>query len=263
MNLDLSYRLVSLILIKRKDGSSRSYDPLKAVNNTFIEINGLRHQCYEKYAKITDDVLARCADQDGWLSSDGVNALVILINKYYGDFNDTSRNIFFDSFCYDLFESKNHHLVPFLEDMNKSTSVMHFPINIAFKHWVYSFISVQHETIFFMDSIASSIDSFDSSVKKRMVQFTDTNITHSGIAFKPVYRASPKQSDGVSCGVFTILNMLKVSKAVHDGQLDSFLADQSWGQKQFTVREKEDIRSNFVDIIRGTKCVDVLFKYIN
>ena len=260
MNLDLSYRLVSLILIKRKDGSSRSYDPLKAVNNTFLEINGLRHQWSVLYARVTDDVLARCADQDGWLSSDGVNALVILINKYYGEFDDTARNIFFDSFCYDLFETKKHRLDPFLEDMNKSTSVMHFPINIGSFHWVYSFISVEHETIFFMDSIASSID---SSVRKRMVQFTDTNITHSGIVFKPEYKASPKQNDGVSCGVFTILNMLKVSKAVHEGQLEIFLADQSWGKKQFTVRDKVEIRSNFVDIIRGTKSVDVLFKYIN
>ena len=263
MNLNLSHRLVSLILIKRKDGSSRSYDPLKAVNNTFFEIQGLRHQWSVLYARITDDVLARCADQDGWLSSEGVNALVILINKYYGEFDDTSRNMFFDSYCYDLFESKKHRLHPFLEDMNKSTSVMHFPINIRFIHWVYSFISVEHETIFFMDSIAPSIDSFNSSVREKMVQFAGTNITHSGIVFKRKYLASPKQNDGVSCGVFTILNLLKVSKAVHEGQLDSFLADQSWGRKQITVRDKKEIRSNFVDIIRGTKTVDVLFKYLN
>ena len=59
------------------------------------------------------------------------------------------------------------------------------------------------------------------------------------------------------------MNLLKVSKAVHEGQLDSFLADQSWGKKQITRRDKADIRSNFVDIIRGTKSVDVLFKYLN
>ena len=208
-------------------------------------------------------MLARCADEDGWLCSNGVNALVILINKYFGEYDDTSRNIFFDTYCYDLFEAKKHRLHPFLEDMNKSTSVMHFPINIENHHWVYSFISVEHETIFFMDSIAPSIDSFNSSVREKMVQFAGTNITHSGIVFKRKYLASPKQNDGVSCGVFTILNLLKVSKAVHEGQLDSFLADQSWGRKQRTVRDKKEIRSNFVDIIRGTKSVDVLFKYLN
>jgi hypothetical protein len=262
INLDVSHRLVSLILIKRKDGSSRSDDPLKAINNTFLEIQGLRHQWSALYARITDDVLARCADQNGWLTSDPLNALVIIINKYFGEFNDQSRNIFFDTFCYDLFESKKHRLDPFLEDMNKSTTVMHFPINIRFIHWVYSFISVEHETIFLMDSIAPSIDSIDSSVKTRMIKFADTNITGSSIVFKPVYLASPKQNDGVSCGVFTILNILKVSKAVHDGQFESFLADQSWGKKYFTVSEKVEIRSNFVDIIRGTKSVDVLFKYL-
>jgi len=263
INLDVSHRLVSLILIKRKDGSSRSDDPLKAINNTFLEIQGLRHQCYEKYARITDDVLARCADQNGWLTSDLVNALVIIINKYYGEFNDQSRNMFFGTYCYEQFESKKHRLDPFLEDMNKSTTVMHFPINIRFIHWVYSFISVEHETIFLTDSIAPSIESFDSSVKNRMIKFADTNITGSSIVFKPVYLASPKQNDGVSCGVFTILNILKVSKAVHDGQFESFLVDQSWGKKHFNVIEKVEIRSNFVDIIRGTKSVDVLFKYLN
>ena len=263
INLDVSHRLVSLILIKRKDGSSRSNDPLTPIINTFLEIQGLRHQCYEMYARITDDVLARCADQNGWLTSDSVNALVIIINKYYGEFNDQSRNMFFDTYCYEQFESKKHRLDPFLEDMNKSTTVMHFPINIRFIHWVYSFISVEHETIFLMDSIAPSIDSIDSSVKTRMIKFADTNITGSSIVFKPVYLASPKQNDGVSCGVFTILNILKVSKAVHDGQLESFLADQSWGKKHFPVSEKVEIRSNFVDIIRGTKSVDVLFKYLN
>jgi hypothetical protein len=40
------------------------------------------------------------------------------------------------------------------------------------------------------------------------------------------------------------------------------LADQSWGKKHFTVSEKVEIRSNFVDIIRSTKSVDVLFKYL-
>jgi Ulp1 family protease len=96
-----------------------------------------------------------------------------------------------------------------------------------------------------------------------MVQFAGTNITHSGIVFKRKYLASPEQNDGVSCGVFTILNLLKVSKAVHEGQLDCFLVDQSWGRKQITVRDKKEIRSNIVDIIRGTKTVDVLFKYLN
>ena len=263
MNLSVSHRLVSLILIKRKDGSSRSDNPLKAASHTFLEFKGLRHQWTVLTATVTDDVLARCANEDGWLSSEGLNALVILINKSFGEYDDTSRNIFFDTYCYDLFEAKKHRLHPFLEDMNKSTSVMHFPINIENHHWVYSFISVEHETIFFMDSIAPSIDSFNSSVREKMVQFADTNITHSGIVFKRKYIASPKQNDGVSCGVFTILNLLKVSKAVHEGQLDSFLADQSWGKKQITRRDKADIRSNFVDIIRGTKSVDVLFKYLN
>ena len=263
MNLSVSHRLVSLILIKRKDGSSRSDNPLKAASHTFLEFKGLRHQWTVLTATVTDDVLARCANEDGWLSSEGLNALVILINKSFGEYDDTSRNIFFDTYCYDLFEAKKHRLHPFLEDMNKSTSVMHFPINIECKHWVYSFISVDHGTIFFMDSIAPSIDSFNSSVREKMVQFADTNITHSGIVFKRKYLASPEQNDGVSCGVFTILNLLKVSKAVHEGQLDSFLADQSWGKKQITRRDKADIRSNFVDIIRGTKSVDVLFKYLN
>jgi hypothetical protein len=129
-------------------------------------------------------------------------------------------------------------------------------------HWVYSFISVEHETIFLMDSIAASIDSFNASVQTRMVEFANTIITHSSNVFKPVYHTSPPQCDGVSCGVFTILNILKVSKAVHDGELESFLADQEWGKKHFSNSKKVEIRSNFVDIIRGTKSVDVLFKYL-
>ena len=194
MNLNFSHRLVSLILIKRKDGSSRFENPLTVVNNTFVinELKGLRHQWTDSTTTVTDDVLARCADEDGWLCSNGVNALVILINKYFGEYDDTSRNIFFDTYCYDLFEAKKHRLHPFLEDMNKSTSVMHFPINIENHHWVYSFISVEHETIFFMDSIAPSIDSFKSSVREKMVQFAGTNITHSGIVFKRKYLASPE-----------------------------------------------------------------------
>jgi Ulp1 family protease len=114
-----------------------------------------------------------------------------------------------------------------------------------------------------MDSIAASIDSFNASVQTRMVEFANTIITHSSNVFKPVYHTSPPQCDGVSCGVFTILNILKVSKAVHDGELESFLADQEWGKKHFSNSKKAEIRSNFVDIIRGTKTVDVLFKFLN
>ena len=139
---------------------------------------------------------------------------------------------------------------------------MHFPINIDNHHWMYAFISVEHEAIFFMDSIASLIN---TSVKKRIVQFANTIITRPNIAFKPVYCASPFQGvgDGVSCGVITIFNILKVSKAEHDGELDCLLTDQKWGKKLFTTSEKVDIRANLVDIIRGTKTVDVLFKFLN
>ena len=262
INVDFSHRLVSLILIKRKDCSSRYDHPLEIVSNSFLEIQGLQHQCYAKYVRISDERLASCADLNEWLTSDSMNALVIIINKYYGEFNDQTRNIFFDTFCFVSFESKKQHLEPFLADMNKLTSVMHFPINIDNVHWVYSFISVEHETIFFMDSIARSIDSFNPSVQKRMVEFANKIITHSSNVFKPVYHTSPPQCDGVSCGVFTILNILKVSKAVHDGELESFLADQEWGKKHFSNSKKAEIRSNFVDIIRGTKSVDVLFKYL-
>ncbi len=264
IKLDASYRLVSLILIKRGDSSSRFDDPLTLVNNTYgFEIQGFQHQCYAKYAQINERVLASCADRNKWLTSDSMNALVIKINQYFGEFNDQTRNIFFDTYCFVDFESKKQHLEPFLADMNKLTSVMHFPINIDNVHWVYSFISVEHETIFLMDSIAPSIDSFNSSVQTRMVEFANTIITHSSNVFKPVYHTSPPQCDGVSCGVFTILNILKVSKAVHDGELETFLADQEWGKKHFSDSVKAEIRSNFVDIMRSTKTVDVLFKYLN
>jgi hypothetical protein len=50
---------------------------------------------------------------------------------------------------------------------------------------------------------------------------------------------------------------------VHDGELETFLADQEWGKKHFSNSVKAEIRSNFVDIMRSTKTVDVLFKYLN
>lgn len=252
-----SYRLVSLILIKKELSDNRWADPFLLSDDSLFTIPECRHQCFCFGARITAQCLNTCSDQAGWLTSEVINALVIMIDVYYGD-NDRNGNILFDSYCFDMFD-KNSTLTPFSDEMNNTTTVMHFPVNIKNNHWVYSFISVEKETIFFMDSLVSSIT---DSVEKRMVDFANTTLTKSSISWKTAFLRSPYQDDSSSCGVFTILNILRVVKAVHERQIDSVIMDPSWGEKLFTTSEKVVIRSKIVNIIHRKQTVDVLFPYL-
>ena len=105
-------------------------------------------------------------------------------------------------------------------------AVVHIPINYAENlHWVYAFLHIATKTVYLMDSsvkntknnnfIETNFHAFLEADFNRRGHHQRSNRSKSFLKWEFKVIASPPQGDSYNCGIYTIMNMVRVCELVN------------------------------------------------
>ena len=160
-------------------------------------------------------------------------------------------------------------------DINDQTSntFVHIPVNYPCNiHWIYILLHVQKHTIYYVDSLSST--STGEFVAKKLNTFFETehNLKQSSVvtgssASKPRRKGfvnwdikqiqCPKQPDSDSCGIFTIMNMIRTSLKSQKNKYFTTMSDFSP-----TLENLHKVRQIMYRIMFESASLETLLNYV-
>jgi len=256
-----------------------------------LEKEGIKHKVLTPknfliYAnnEITSNSVADMRDK-GWLDGPVLN---VLIHKAMRSFNSTSirtkryNHIFMNDSVFLVLKESGR--TPFIKEWSEEfykdgksffddNNVVHILINHESMHWIYGVISMKFRTIMLLDSM---------DYKKRTCKMQDPRDEleqvlrdyigleledhHPNTSLNWNVRAKvncPKQNDNDSCGVYLILNALRVMRILEytDSTTHVTEKDVEWST---VFRKKEDIepiRNSMAAVVIGKEDIKNLIPY--
>ncbi|MDH4460860.1 MAG: Ulp1 family isopeptidase [Flectobacillus sp.] len=157
-------------------------------------------------------------------------------------------------------------------------AVVHIPINYPENyHWIYAFLHITTRTVYLMDSVAKStknnifiqsiFDAFleaDFNRRKHRQQQQErpnerSNRSKSFLQWEFKVIPSPAQGDGYNCGIFTIMNMVRVCQLLNRNEYPT-KAKSNATVPPFVL---ENLRHMISQILFQNKPVTELLDYVN
>jgi len=232
-----------------------------------------------------DILMNRLVKAKGWLTSNLIEIFCIKSLKYFNNSNNILSSYLFeklfleDSYNYETVKKYNSECYKNGQSLFDEKNILHIPINYPTNsHWQYCYVLMGKKCIVLADSLNNEGGNGDKITKiilrylKDEFEANNPKMTvFDNQKWSCFYEHStPHQVDGYNCGVFLILNMLRVLQYVHCGK--KFIKSQSpnsrtrllgseW-KRTFSEEEKIELRLTMFEIIRNDSDVRALLPFI-
>ena len=188
---------------------------------------------YDTYG-LREKVILLSADR--WLSKPILNSIFGLVSSVLNDVvkeKGIRHTVLSTLFFHELMRnprSSEDRLLMFAPDFDihdtSVNAVVHIPINYAENlHWVYAFLHIATKTVYLMDSggkntknndfIETNFHAFLEADFNRRGHHQRSNRSKSFLKWEFKVIASPPQGDSYNCGIYTIINMVRVCELVN------------------------------------------------
>mmetsp|Transcript_12398 Transcript_12398/g.17035 ORF Transcript_12398/g.17035 Transcript_12398/m.17035 type:complete len:239 (-) Transcript_12398:486-1202(-) len=214
---------------------------------------------------------------DYWLDDSIINVFLKKALFYFRE----DRAVLMDSHFYNIFYDDSHqeeNVVPNYDKVKAWTSkqykddkslfdedvVLHIPCNYpAGSHWIHTYINMKYKTINIIDP--KHTEEYEKHLGQVLLIYlqmehlqklgTELNVEEWTIKRN---LATPKQTDGHSCGVFLILNAIRIFEKQHELTLtDTY----SW-DALLTTATLKNVRRLLKEIIVGNKYFVDILEYV-
>jgi hypothetical protein len=231
----------------------------------------------------TDILMNHLVKTNGWLSSSLVEIFFEKALKHYHSSSNILSMVCFESlfndetFKYDAV--KRFFKKEYSEDKSKTLfdvgNVLHIPINYPHNvHWLYCYVVMRSKCIVLVDSMNNSYGN-GKKITGIILQFLEEEYeSNIGTGFKrqewtcSYNQVTPVQDDGCSCGLFVILNAMRVLKKI---KMDKPLAipsiskqtvlGPSW-ERNFSAEDKRQLRMLMFAIIQNDGDIRTLLPFL-
>ena len=162
-------------------------------------------------------------------------------------------------------------------DINDSSlnKIIHIPVNYPKRvHWMYILLHMPKKTIYYMDSIPSTMNGEFVANKLNVFLQSEFNTRQSclgsecqqqpksrrnGFVAWPIQHIpSPKQHDGDNCGVFTIMNMVRTTLKINENKYFTSAYNNKLTHENLTT-----VREIVKGIMFEAAPIDNLLKFVN
>ena len=226
----------------------------------------------------TDDLIERLLNPKGWLNSTLVEVFVAKTFEYFYDCRNIESSYLLDKYTLTGYKGCTSFFKKYRADGKSifdSGNVLHLTVNYPKNmHWLYCYVVFSQKVIILVDSMNNgSGDNITNIVLNFLEEEYNTNHSVNGCLFDRkewmrVYdQHTPCQEDDVGCGLFLILNVMRVAKKITAAKelvkktSCNGLVGPSW-KRNFSHMEKFKIRQLMCSIIREDFDISTLLPYI-
>ena len=231
----------------------------------------------------TDVLMNHLVKTNGWLNSSLIEIFFEKALKYYHSSSNILSMVCFESlfndetFKYDAV--KRFFKKEYSADKSKTLfdvgNVLHIPINYPHNaHWLYCYVVMSSKCIVLVDSMNNS-SGHGKKITDIILQFLEKEYeSNIGPCFQSkewtcsYNQMTPEQHDGCSCGLFVILNAMRVLKKI---KMDKPLAipsiskqtvlGPSW-ERNFSTEDKRELRMLMFAIIQNDGDIRTLLPFL-
>ena len=217
----------------------------------------------------TDDLVNGLAYNGGWLVTSQIHLFMEKASSYFVD----SRNIL----CLDLFEfikaNEPDRWGRLFKDLYKegrtlfdNGNVLHIPINWPIgSHWVYCYVVISTKSVILVDSM--NMFSSGTYLTSTILDFLETFYNQKQQTSPPFNRQqwtciynqhTPDQMDYCSCGIFLILNAMRMIQRVKNNE---DVMQASW-KRVFSQEDKAQLRHLMCNIVMKNLDISTLLSYV-
>ena len=222
------FNLSGLVLMK-----SKFQLPTARLNAYTLAPELWRKNEYDTYG-LREKVILLSVDR--WLSKPILNSIFGLVSSVLNDVvkeKGIRHTVLSTLFFHELMKnprSSEDRLLMFAPDFDihdtSVNAVVHIPINYAENlHWVYAFLHIATKTVYLMDSgvkntknnnfIETNFHAFLEADFNRRGHHQRSNRSKSFLQWEFKVINSPPQGDSCNCGIYTIMNMVRVCELVN------------------------------------------------
>lgn len=218
---------------------------------------------------------------DRWLSKPILNSIFGLVSSVLNDvvkekgIRHTVLSTLFFHYLMKNPRSSEDRLLMFAPDFDihdtSVNAVVHIPINYAENlHWVYAFLHITTKTVYLMDSggkntknnnfIENIFHAFLEADFNRRGHHQRSNRRKSFLKWEFKVIASPPQGDGYNCGIYTIMNMVRVCELVNRHE---YVTKAAKSNATVSPSVLNNLRLMIFQILFENKPVTELLDYVN
>ena len=265
-----TYLAVGTVLVRVRDHPCTIRNPHAFIYAPFLNYAGRKISSFE---------IDKLCMQQGWLEDSVVDVLVQKGMDYFHD----SRNIFLGASLFafirrDIEDSTNPEtnlsregleiwsrgLYDNVSSLFDSGNVLHIMVE-SHRHWYYAFVVMNVRKIIVVDSMNNKDECLNIGCVIKMFLHEEYDFHHRDCSTGDqweicVDNVTPQQQDGGSCGVFAVLNCLRVMRLLKDEEL-WMVQDYFWEDVLFEDKEIKAIRGAMCEVLLEDKTIEPLLNF--